>query len=227
MTSAIVHVFNSTDIRQLSTDGYVNATAMCQAHGKLFADYFRLKGTQKYLEALSRSTGIPISLDSDMGIHTSELVRSIKGGDPKLQGTWVHPKVAIHLAQWCSPQFAVFVTDLVFDWMSRNAVLPEEEMEAEWSWEAAILAFLLRLCRELGDGMEHDDCRVVATLGFAWLNSEDLGDVAIADFLKLDPADVGRRIARLQDLGAVADDRLLLLPPDLIPEYALAEADDA
>lgn len=36
----------------------------------------------------------------------------------KERGTYVHPKVAIHLAQWLSPKFAVFVTEVVFDWMS-------------------------------------------------------------------------------------------------------------
>lgn len=37
---------------------------------------------------------------------------------PELQGTWVHPQVAIHLASWLSPDFAVAVTQWVFDWMS-------------------------------------------------------------------------------------------------------------
>ena len=33
------------------------------------------------------------------------------------RGTWVHPKVALNLAQWCSPAFAVKVTDWLYDWM--------------------------------------------------------------------------------------------------------------
>lgn len=53
-----------------------------------------------------------------MGFPISELVQSIRGGNPELQGTWVHPQVAIHLAQWLSPEFAVKVTKWVFDWMS-------------------------------------------------------------------------------------------------------------
>ena len=215
MSSAIVHKFNGIDIRQLSDDGYVNATAMCRATGKKFYDYARLKTTQKYLEALSSVAGIP----------ATDLARSVQGGDPKFQGTWVHPKVAIHLAQWCSPEFAVFVTELVFDWMNGNVALEEEEEEEEWTWEAAILAFMLRLCFELGEGMEKDDCRVVATLGFAWLNDEDLSDVAIADFLKLNPVDVARRVARLQELGAVDAERLLLLPAAWTPQNTLASND--
>ena len=37
-------------------------------------------------------------------------------------GTWVHPKVAIHLGRWISPAFAVQVTEWVFDWMTGRIV---------------------------------------------------------------------------------------------------------
>lgn len=42
----------------------------------------------------------------------------MKGGDIRFQGTWVHPQVAINLAQWLSAKFAVQVSQWVFDWMS-------------------------------------------------------------------------------------------------------------
>lgn len=35
-----------------------------------------------------------------------------------MQGTWVHPQVAINLGQWASPKFAVLVSKWVFEWMS-------------------------------------------------------------------------------------------------------------
>ncbi len=95
-------------IHQRVRDGYVNATAMCKAADKQFNDYSRLKTTTPFLIELSAETGISVS----------ELVQSIKGGVPTMQGTWVHPQVAIHLAQWLSPQFAVKVTQWIFDWMS-------------------------------------------------------------------------------------------------------------
>lgn len=52
--------FNGIKIRQRASDNYLDATAMCQANGKLFADYQRLKTTQEFLEALSLNMGIPI-----------------------------------------------------------------------------------------------------------------------------------------------------------------------
>ena len=43
-------------------------------------------------------------------IHTSAFVKIVKGGNDKNnQGTWIHPDLAIQLAQWISPKFALQV----------------------------------------------------------------------------------------------------------------------
>ena len=104
----IKHEENGNFIYQRIQDGYVNATAMCKAAGKLIADYSRLKETKEFLNELSIDMGIPITA----------LVCSIQGGEPELQGTWVHPQVAINLGQWLSPKFAVKVSKWIFDWMN-------------------------------------------------------------------------------------------------------------
>ena len=79
----IPHEIEGTVINQRAADGYVNATAMCKLSGKLFADYARLKSTSEFVTELS----------SDMGIPISELIQTLKGGDPAMQGTWVHPPI--------------------------------------------------------------------------------------------------------------------------------------
>jgi len=104
----VQYEFEKEIIHQRVRDGYVNATAMCKAADRAWADYRRLNATQAYFDELS----------ADMGIPISELVQSIKGGSPELQGTWVHPQAAIHLAQWLSPKFAVRVSRWVMDWMA-------------------------------------------------------------------------------------------------------------
>ena len=111
----IYHELEQSTINQRAIDGYINATAMCKAAGKQFAHYFHLHGTKAYLDALS----------SDIGITISELVQIIKGGVPELQGTWVHPYVAVHLAQWLSPKFAVQVSKWVYDWVGGRGNLPD------------------------------------------------------------------------------------------------------
>jgi hypothetical protein len=101
----ISHELDNSLIHQRAADGYVNATAMCKAAGKLFGHYNSLQATKDFLEALSADIGIPIS----------DLVIVIKGGN-LTQGTWVHPDVAINLGQWCSPKFAVAVARWVREW---------------------------------------------------------------------------------------------------------------
>ena len=82
-------------------DGYVNATKMCKSGGKEWKQYMRNATTTNFLVALESKVHIPIL----------DLVQSRPGGDHS--GTWVHHQVAIHLAMWISPVFAVAVTDLV------------------------------------------------------------------------------------------------------------------
>lgn len=104
----IPHKVAESVIDQRASDGYINATAMCKAAGKLFGHYRENGGTIAFLDELAADIGIPIS----------SLVQAIKGGPPDLQGTWVHPQVAIHLAQWLSPKFAVQVSKWVHEWLS-------------------------------------------------------------------------------------------------------------
>jgi KilA-N domain len=105
----------NTLITQRAKDGYINATAMCKAANRPWSRYWDVKASKDFADALSADVGIPIS----------ELIQSVSGGVPELQGTWVHPQVAIHLAQWLSPQFAVQVTTWVFEWISGGPKIVE------------------------------------------------------------------------------------------------------
>ena len=104
----IEHSIEGEVVHQRPTDGYINATRLCEQAGKQFGHYRSNAQTTAFLEELSLDIGIPIS----------KLVQVIRGrGDSIQQGTWVHPQVAIHLGQWLSPAFSVQVTKWVFDWM--------------------------------------------------------------------------------------------------------------
>jgi len=118
--TAVEIEINSDDKIQLFhqrvNDGYINATELCKNAGKRFNDWYRLNTTEPFLKELSAVAGIT----------ATELVHIIKGGDPRLQGTWIHPQVAINLAQWLSPKFAVQVSKWVLDWMSGN--IPQKNL---------------------------------------------------------------------------------------------------
>ena len=92
-----------------SSDGYFDATALCQAANKAWSSYSQNRSTQDFWEELERDTGIPVS----------QLIQVHRGGS--VQGTWVHPTAAYHLAQWCSPQIALLVWKLV---LQQQAAIP-------------------------------------------------------------------------------------------------------
>lgn len=101
-------------IQQRAADGYINATAMCNAAQRKISHYFEVKATKEFLAELSADTKMPVD----------QLVQVLKGGNPAYQGTWVHPQVAIHLAQWLSPKFAVQVAKWVYEWLSGGSSSP-------------------------------------------------------------------------------------------------------
>jgi hypothetical protein len=103
---------NGSIIDQRAEDGYINATAMCKAVGREWSNYFKSPATREFLDELG----------SVLPVGRTGLTHSVQGGTPALQGTWVHPQVAIHLAQWLSPKFAVQVSAWVYDWMSGKGV---------------------------------------------------------------------------------------------------------
>jgi hypothetical protein len=66
----IPHAVQNAVVEQRARDGYINATALCKAAGKLWSDYRRNSTTVEFFAAL----------EADMGIPISELVQSVKGG---------------------------------------------------------------------------------------------------------------------------------------------------
>lgn len=90
-----------------NSDGYVNATKMCQSGGKEWSNYFKSGGNKIFIDELKRS--LPDGRD---------LYQTITTGPNLERGTWIHHKLAIHLAMWISPVFAVAVTDLVTRFLS-------------------------------------------------------------------------------------------------------------
>jgi hypothetical protein len=93
-----VRVWNGTSICRRD-DGFVNATSMCRANGKRLNHYLSNDRTDDYIAALAADAGIP----------ATGLIAVRRGGTPNQQGTWIHPRLAVDLARWISPQFAVWM----------------------------------------------------------------------------------------------------------------------
>ena len=104
-------------IEHREEDGYINVTNLCKAGGKQFKAWKRLDKTKAFLQVLS----------SEVLIHTSDLIKlgnSTFGnkGEQQVTFTWVHPQIAINIAQWISPQFDVKVSGWVYEIMITGKV---------------------------------------------------------------------------------------------------------
>lgn len=98
--------YNNTAITFSDQQGQnvmVNATQMAKAFGKRPIDFLRLPSTKEFINEL---TDVRKS-------HFDDLVRTNKGGDVKLQGTWMHEDVALEFARWLSPKFAIWCNDRI------------------------------------------------------------------------------------------------------------------
>jgi len=104
----ITHQFEASVIEQRSGDGYINATQLCTVAKKAWHNYKMLETTGHFLRALSAKTKISQAALTEQTFATNGSIVDV----------WVHPQVALHLAQWLSAEFAVQVTEWIQEWMS-------------------------------------------------------------------------------------------------------------
>lgn len=90
---------NKEFIIPLREDGYINATKLCQAAGKRMTKWKNSKETQELIKIFSLTKN-----------ESTKLIEIFQGGNKYNQGTWVHPDLGLHLAQWCSPSFSLQVS---------------------------------------------------------------------------------------------------------------------
>jgi predicted GIY-YIG superfamily endonuclease len=115
---------NGVNIIARQVDGYINATELCKAGGKEFSNWYKLNGTKELINELEKQLS-----KSDNGIRRSnfenikkELIDIKKGGISNEQGSWIHPDLAVQLAQWISPEFAIKVSRWIRELMLTGKV---------------------------------------------------------------------------------------------------------
>ena len=106
-----VQTFNFGNIAvSFREDGYLNATQIAAHFGKLPKDYLKTEQNQQYISALAESLSERTKILTD----ENQLVIVKKGNSKNFtQGTWLHPKLAIHFARWLNPKFAVWCDEQI------------------------------------------------------------------------------------------------------------------
>ena len=104
---------NNTELSiPVSKDGYVNCTKLCQAGGKRIDKWTANKQSKELLEAYSKLHGIRGTEKAVPRIRGTAFCRVIDGGNVSLnnQGTYYPMDIAIQIAQWVDPVFAIQVS---------------------------------------------------------------------------------------------------------------------
>ena len=110
------------------SDGFCNATLMCKSAGRKWDTYNRSQNAKNFILHLQSVLGVSSDASSILSSRPG-LVIHITSGQNTDRGTWVHPKIAIHLAQWMSPAFAVWVTDLVQRYISGSVISEDSQSQ--------------------------------------------------------------------------------------------------
>ncbi|MFK7907015.1 MAG: KilA-N domain-containing protein [Chitinophagales bacterium] len=113
MSKIQVFEYNGQNISFDFGDGnrMINATEMAKGFGKLTAGFLRMKQTQDFIAILKKRYA---------NSHNENILRVIQGGDAKLQGTWMHEKLALKFAAWLSPEFEVWVYDRIHELLQKG-----------------------------------------------------------------------------------------------------------
>jgi len=97
----------------MNKNRYINATQLCHSANKYFKHWNANKESKELIRALSKL----ICVDRD------KLIIIVKGGNiVELRGTYVHPKLITHIAIWASVDFALKVSDIVNEYLGRQAI---------------------------------------------------------------------------------------------------------
>jgi hypothetical protein len=104
------------------SDDYVNATAWCSKFDKELKRFMHLKQTKEYIRVLK----LQLRKDSDVDAQNVpvDVIKREKSG--RTFESWVHPLLAIKLAEWLSPEFEVYVKDIFKRYLQADMSLAKD-----------------------------------------------------------------------------------------------------
>ena len=101
---------------QRVSDDFVNVTLWCKKFDRRWVYFARVPDTLKYIDAVA----------SSLKVTPNHLIESKRG---KGGGTWVHPLLAIKIAEWLSPDFEVFVKQTFAAYLKADIALADSIIE--------------------------------------------------------------------------------------------------
>ena len=135
---------NGVAVEQRSDNGFINGTTMCTAHDKRLLPWLRTQDTLELFCDLANDLGLEIKCADLRILDVSRLSATkyaqmfpalifTKQGSPAVGGgSWLHPDLAIQLAQWCNKRFAIQVSRWIREWLTTGQVPIDSDAEQEY-----------------------------------------------------------------------------------------------
>lgn len=117
-------------------DGWFNATEAAAPFGKRPGDWQKLPSTDDYISALCRQ----------LRREKISLLKVIRGGRNRPDGTWFHPKLAVAFARWLDVDFAVWCDLQIDDLVRGHGEWQHQRHAAAASYK--VMAQILHVTRE-------------------------------------------------------------------------------
>jgi hypothetical protein len=116
--------FNGIIIEQSLGNGFINGTAICLANQRNIFDWLKTDHAKNLVTTLAENLHIEpevIVQNVSQNVEIINLYPSLfiveNGSSEDTENIWLHPDLAIQLAQWCSKSFAIQVSKWVREWL--------------------------------------------------------------------------------------------------------------
>ena len=127
-------------------EAWFNATQIAALFGRRPIDWLRLPETERYIQALCKREA---GKQGKSEVRKSHFVKTKKGGDlsqPEIQGTWLHPKLAVAFARWCDIDFALWCDEQIEILITDGQAWHTERAESRLGYQ--IMAEILQSKRQ-------------------------------------------------------------------------------
>lgn len=134
----------------------INATEMGKKFGKRVTDWMDNQYSKEYIQEL---TEVRKSVSADF-----QAVRIVKGGNPELQGTWMHEDVALEFARWLSPAFAIWCNDRIKELLKYGMTATQPTLDEMLDNPDLVIRMATQLKQERAEKarLEDENKRIIA-----------------------------------------------------------------
>lgn len=130
---------DGTKVFDVSFDGlaYTNATEQYQMYEKshqafaYYRDNTLVPYAEKLIELGKITTQGNLASPNNQPVTVNDLIIIRRGGNPKYQGTWLHPKLAIEFGRWLNLEFGIWCNEVIEDFLTFGIVTLQPE-DKKW-----------------------------------------------------------------------------------------------